>query len=196
MIDYNECRPHESLDNMTPMEYRQKRKACWSFRKAKLPFAVLTVKAKMNALRAALPINPSNAIDGLKEQHELKQYKLLTNQSNYRLSKKGEGDTSVPNFLTHRCPNLSTRRHLFRHTEILRHICNDCLRHLRIFCGPLLLQYSLMWPLFFHIYTTCHTQCGWEILLYITFLLYINYISLNSRLVCDKDIVMSLSAST
>ena len=28
MIDYNECRPHESLDNMTPMEYRQKRKAC------------------------------------------------------------------------------------------------------------------------------------------------------------------------
>jgi hypothetical protein len=28
----------------------------------------------------------------LKEQHELKQYKLLTNQSNYRLSEKGEGD--------------------------------------------------------------------------------------------------------
>ena len=28
MIDYNECRPHESQDNMTPMEYRQKRKAC------------------------------------------------------------------------------------------------------------------------------------------------------------------------
>lgn len=28
MMDYNECRPHESLDNMTPMEYRQKRKAC------------------------------------------------------------------------------------------------------------------------------------------------------------------------
>ena len=28
MIDYNECRPHESLDNMTPMEYSQKRKAC------------------------------------------------------------------------------------------------------------------------------------------------------------------------
>lgn len=27
MIDYNECRPHESLDDMTPMEYRQKRKA-------------------------------------------------------------------------------------------------------------------------------------------------------------------------
>ena len=26
----------------------------------------------------------------LKEQHELKQYKLLTNQSNYRLSEKGE----------------------------------------------------------------------------------------------------------
>lgn len=24
MIDYNECRPHESLDNKTPMEYRQK----------------------------------------------------------------------------------------------------------------------------------------------------------------------------
>ena len=28
MTDYNECRPHESLDNMTPMEYRQKKKAC------------------------------------------------------------------------------------------------------------------------------------------------------------------------
>ena len=28
MINYNECRPHESLDNMTPMEYCQKRKAC------------------------------------------------------------------------------------------------------------------------------------------------------------------------
>ena len=54
-----------------------------------MPFAVLTVKAKMNALQAALSINPSNA---MKEQHKLKQYKLLTNQSNYRLSEKGEGD--------------------------------------------------------------------------------------------------------
>ena len=26
MTDYNECRPHESLDNMTPMEYREKKK--------------------------------------------------------------------------------------------------------------------------------------------------------------------------
>ena len=26
MADYNECRPHESLDNMTPMEYREKKK--------------------------------------------------------------------------------------------------------------------------------------------------------------------------
>ncbi len=53
--------------------------------------------------------------------------------------------SSMPNFLTHRCPNLSTERHLFRHTEILRHICNDCLCRLRIFCGPLLLQYGVMW---------------------------------------------------
>jgi putative transposase len=26
MTDYNECPPHESLDNMTPMEYREKKK--------------------------------------------------------------------------------------------------------------------------------------------------------------------------
>lgn len=26
MTDHNECRPHESLDNMTPMEYREKKK--------------------------------------------------------------------------------------------------------------------------------------------------------------------------
>ena len=26
MTDYNECRPHESLDNMTQMEYREKKK--------------------------------------------------------------------------------------------------------------------------------------------------------------------------
>ena len=26
MTDYNECRPHKSLDNMTPMEYREKKK--------------------------------------------------------------------------------------------------------------------------------------------------------------------------
>ena len=26
LTDYNECRPHKSLDNMTPMEYREKKK--------------------------------------------------------------------------------------------------------------------------------------------------------------------------
>lgn len=25
MTDYNECRPHESLDNVTPMEYRERK---------------------------------------------------------------------------------------------------------------------------------------------------------------------------
>lgn len=28
MKDYNENRPHESLNNMTPMEYREKRRVC------------------------------------------------------------------------------------------------------------------------------------------------------------------------
>ena len=41
MPDYNECRPYESLDNMTPMEYRAKEKAGRLFRKAKLSFAIL-----------------------------------------------------------------------------------------------------------------------------------------------------------
>ena len=38
---------------------------------------------------------------------------------------------SVPDSLTHRCPSLSTKRHLFRQTGILRHICNGCLRRYR-----------------------------------------------------------------
>ena len=42
------------------------------------------------------------------------------------------------NFLTHKCPSLSTMRHLFRHTEILWLICNDCLRPIRIFFRPCL----------------------------------------------------------
>ena len=38
-------------------------------------------------------VNPEETLyPSLLEQHELKQYKLLTNQSNYRLSEKGEGD--------------------------------------------------------------------------------------------------------
>ena len=46
---------------------------------------------------------------------------------------------SEPDFLTRKCMSASTRMHFLRQTEILRLICNDCLRHLRIFCGPLLL---------------------------------------------------------
>ena len=42
------------------------------------------------------------------------------------------------NFLTHKCPILSTKRHLFKHTEILWLICNDCLRPIRIFFRPCL----------------------------------------------------------
>ena len=42
----------------------------------------------------------------------------------------------VPNFLTRKCPSASQKRHFLKQTEILRPIRNDCLRHLRIFCGP------------------------------------------------------------
>ena len=42
--------------------------------KATLPFAVLTVKAEINALWAALPINPSNAIGGLSERARGRQH--------------------------------------------------------------------------------------------------------------------------
>ena len=45
----------------------------------------------MNALWAALSINPANAIVGLSEaNNKTKTIKILTNQSNYRLSEKGE----------------------------------------------------------------------------------------------------------
>lgn len=40
------------------------------------------------------------------------------------------------NFLTHKRPNLSTKRHLFRHTEILWLIRNDCLRPSGYFSDP------------------------------------------------------------
>ena len=42
----------------------------------------------------------------------------------------------VPNFLTRKCPSASQKRNFLKQTEILRPIWNDCLRHLRIFCGP------------------------------------------------------------
>ena len=42
------------------------------------------------------------------------------------------------NFLTHKCPRLSTKRFLFKQTEILWLICNDCLRPIRIFFRPCL----------------------------------------------------------
>ncbi len=51
--------------------------------------------------------------------------------------------SSVPDFLTHRCPSFPAKRHLLKQTEILRHICNDCSRHLRIFFDRLLLQYGV-----------------------------------------------------
>ena len=49
----------------------------------------------MNALWAALPINPSNAIGGQSERAtRIITIQLLTNQSNYRLSEKGDAYTN------------------------------------------------------------------------------------------------------
>ena len=53
-----------ALDNMTPMEYRAKKKVGWSFRKAKLPFAVLKAYLKRTTRTDNIKISTKQSNSG------------------------------------------------------------------------------------------------------------------------------------